>query len=130
MKLLKRNEIPVSLLPGRVIQSAIGKQAVSSSAKMTVGFAHYSSESGPMEPHQHAEEVCYIVDARNGWFRYGPGPKELSTPVHLEAGVILHNPELEWHVFEFGEGGYVDIIFFYGQVENIRPEEIKFTKEA
>jgi hypothetical protein len=38
---------------------------------MTVGFAHYSDESGPMEPHHHAEETIYIVDARNGYIRPG-----------------------------------------------------------
>lgn len=51
-------------MPGRVIQTAIGKDGFSKSLKMTVGFARYSAESGPM---------------------------------------------LEWHVFEYAEGGYVDI---------------------
>ena len=33
--------------------------------------------------------------------------------VTLEPGMTLHFPENEWHVFEFAEGGHVDIIFFY-----------------
>ena len=37
----------------------------------------------------------------------------------------LHFPELEWHVFEWDEGGYVDALFIYGQVDNIRPDQIK-----
>jgi hypothetical protein len=123
MKLLKREDLIHETLPGRVIQKAVGKDAPSASGKMTVGFARYSAESGPMTPHQHAEEVCYIVDAQDGWFRYGPGPDQLSEPVPLAAGMVLHNPPLEWHVFEYGEGGFVDIIFIYGQVDNIRPEE-------
>jgi hypothetical protein len=44
--------------------------------------------------------------------------------VILEAGMVLHFDPLEWHVFEFEADGYVDIIFFYGQVTNIRPEEM------
>ena len=42
----------------------------------------------------------------------------------LEPGMTLYFDELEWHVFGYDLGGYVDIIFFYGQVNNIRPEEI------
>ncbi|WP_256364494.1 hypothetical protein [Paenibacillus sp. 32O-W] len=38
--------------------------------------------------------------------------------------MILHFPELEWYVFEYDEVGYVDIVFIYGQVTRIRPEEI------
>lgn len=91
---------------------------------MTMGFAHYSAASGPMEPHHHAEETVYIIDARDGWVRWGHQKDQLGEPVRLEPGMTLHIPELEWHVFEYGEGGYIDITFFYGQVDNIQPEEI------
>lgn len=128
MRLLERSELSPEHLPGRVIQKAVGKDGPSVSSRMSIGFAHYSSESGPMEPHQHAEEVCYILDAKNGWFRYGPAPELLGEPLQLKAGMVLHNPALEWHVFQYGEGGFVDIIFIYGQVDNIRPEEIKGLK--
>lgn len=123
MIVLKRDDLSSEMLPGRMIQKAVGKDGPSESAKMTVGFAHYSAESGPMAPHHHAEEVCYIVDAENGWIRCGESPDALGEKVMLEAGMVLHNPPLEWHVFEYGEGGFVDIIFIYGQVDNIRPEE-------
>jgi len=33
--------------------------------------------------------------------------------------MTLHFPESEWHVFEFDEGGHVEIIFFYSQSEEI-----------
>lgn len=123
MNYFKREALESESLPGRMIQKAVGKDGFSTSGKMTVGFARYSAESGPMEPHHHAEEVCYIVDAKDGWVRYGLAPDQLDIRVDLEAGMTLHNPPMEWHVFEYGEGGFVDIIFIYGQVNNIRPEE-------
>ena len=124
MRYFGRDEIERVMLPGRVIQTAVGKDGYSKSQGMTVGFAHYSAESGPMEPHHHAEEVVYIVDAKDGWIRYGSGKDRLGDPVPLKAGMVLHNPPLEWHVFEYAEGGYVDIVFVYGQVDRIRPEEM------
>ena len=124
MESFRRNDLEKVMLPGRIIQTAVGKDGFAKSGKMTVGFAHYSAESGPMEPHNHAEEVVYVVDAKDGWVRYGTEKDKLGDPVPLESGMVLHNPPLEWHVFEYEAGGHVDIIFFYGQVENIRPEEI------
>ena len=125
MKLIKRDEIQKEILPGRAIQKVIGKDGASKSEKMTMGFAYYSDESGPMEPHHHAEEIVYILSSENGWVRRGESPEMLGDPVMLEPGMTLHFPPLEWHVFEFEPGGHVDIIFFYGQVDNIRPEEIE-----
>jgi hypothetical protein len=120
---MTRDDLDVVRLPGRAIQSAVGKNAFSESRAMTVGFGRYSAESGPMEPHQHAEEVVYVVDAKDAWTRFGPEKDDLSEPVPLEAGMILHNPPLEWHVYGYDEGGYADLLFIYGQVDNIRPEE-------
>jgi hypothetical protein len=91
---------------------------------MTMGFAYYSDESAPMEPHHHAEEICYVLDARGGWVRFGGSREELSDRAPIVGGMSLHIAELEWHVFEYDEGGFVDILFFYGQVENIRPEDM------
>ena len=90
-----------------------------------MGYARYSQESGPMEPHQHAEEVVYILSSKDGYVREGHHPHQLGEQIPLESGMTLHVPELEWHVFEFDPGGHVDIIFIYGQVDNIRPEEIQ-----
>ncbi|MBB6454599.1 mannose-6-phosphate isomerase-like protein (cupin superfamily) [Salirhabdus euzebyi] len=124
MKYVSRSNIKPNPLPGRVIQSAVGKNSAVDSNKMSVGFANYSEQSGPMEPHHHAEETVYIIESNKGYVRYGDAKDNLGERIPLEAGMLLHFPELEWHVFEYDEGGSVDIMFIYGQVENIRPEEI------
>jgi len=125
MDSFKRDDVKKVALPGRVIQNAVGKNAFCESANMSVGFAHYSIESGVMEPHHHAEETIYVVDAVDGWVRYGSQKDNLGEKIKLESGMLLHFPEFEWHAFGFGEGGFVDIIFIYGQVDNNRPEDKK-----
>lgn len=121
MKVTKRRDVGKRLLPGRVIQIVVGKDdAVSASGAITMGFAHYSAESGKMEPHRHAEEVVLVLRANDGWARYGgfgDKPDEMGEPFPLEKEMVLHIPESEWHVFGFREGGYVDIAFFYGQAD-------------
>ena len=82
------------VLPGRVIQKALGKDGLSKSEKMTVGFGRYSAESGPIESRSHAKEVVCIIDAKDGWVRYGPARGELGGRLPLEAGMVLHNPLL------------------------------------
>lgn len=124
MRVLHRNEIAKEALPGRVLQRAIGKGAASDSGKMTIAFAHYSAESGPMEPHQHAEETVYIIAAKDGWIRKGPSKTDLPEKVLVSAGTVLHFAEMEWHVFEHAAGGFIDALCIYGQVDNIRPEDI------
>ena len=121
----RRAEVPVVRLPGREIQRIIGKEAFIASGRMTVGTAHYSDDAGPMAPHHHAEECIVVLDARAARVRYGPAPDDLPTVVPLEAGLVLHFPELEWHVFEWDSGGHADCIVIYGQVDNIRPEDIQ-----
>lgn len=125
MKTINRSDLPKEFLPGRMIQKAVGKGTFSESGKMTMGYALYSDKSGPMEPHHHAEEIVHIIGSENGWVRIGSHKDKLGDAIPLEAGMTLHFPPLEWHVFEFDPGGHVDIIFFYGQVDNIRPEEMK-----
>ena len=125
MIILERNSLEKISLPGRAIQKAVGKDSFSSSVKMTMGFSNYSAASGPMEPHQHAEEIVYILKSEQGWIRQGPAADKLGERLMLKEGMTCHIPELEWHVFEFDEGGSIDIIYFYGQVDNIRPEDMK-----
>lgn len=124
MKVFVQEDLKKENLPGRCIRKAVGKDGYSPSGKMTMGFARYSAESGPMEPHQHAEEILYITDARDGWIRSGKGKDSLGEKLYLQGGMVLHVPELEWHVFGYDGDGFVDAVFFYGQVDNIRPEEI------
>jgi hypothetical protein len=119
MIVVKRDEVERKALPGRMIQLVVGtKDAVSSSEVMTMGFATYSSASGPMEPHHHVEEIVYVLRAEKGWVRHGgagAAPDELGAPIPLSEGMILHIPDQEWHVFEYDEGGFIEIVFFYAQ---------------
>jgi len=130
MRLFRREDLEKVQLPGRVIQKAVGKDSFSQSMRMTMGFARHSGWSGRGEPHRHAEEVAYILSTKDGWVRYGASPDHLGSPVALEAGMTLHFAEMEWHAFELGAGGHVDAIFFYGQVDNIRPEDITKSQET
>ncbi|OGO28465.1 MAG: hypothetical protein A2W33_00115 [Chloroflexi bacterium RBG_16_52_11] len=123
MNIIQRGQIPTLDLAGRKIQTLAGKGAFSPSTKMTMGFARYSDDSGPMEPHQHAEEICYVLSAKDCWVEKGDAPDRLGEPFPLEAGLTMHIPPLEWHVFRWEAGGHLDIIFFYGQVDHIRPED-------
>jgi hypothetical protein len=117
MKLVNRKDITKKPLPGRVIQLVTGQSgAVSQSDVITMGFARYSAESGPMDPHRHVEEIVYILESEAGYTRhggFGDTPNELGARIALEPGMTLHFPAKEWHVFEFDEGGHVEIIFFY-----------------
>jgi mannose-6-phosphate isomerase-like protein (cupin superfamily) len=121
LKIVKQEKIEKRFLPGRVIQLAVGdNNATSMSKTMTMGFAHYSDESGPMTPHRHAEEIVYVIDSNNGYFRFGGKDvvtDKLGSRVLLEPGMILHIPAQEWHVFEYDAGGSIEIIFFYGQAD-------------
>ncbi len=130
METARRAEVPVVRLPGRDIQRIIGKEAFLASGRMTVGTARYSDDAGPMAPHQHAEECIVVLEARAARVRYGPTPDDLPTVIDLEAGRVLHIPELEWHVFEWDSGGYADCLVIYGQVDNIRPEDIQQAEAA
>lgn len=121
----KKENLSGQMLPGREIWKAVGKDGPMVSTKMTIGFADYSEAAGPMEPHHHAEETVFIVEAEKGSYRCGPSPESLGESRPLKAGMLIHFDELEWHVFEYESGGYVRIIFIYGQVERIRPEEIE-----
>lgn len=124
MKLITEETPKKTVFPGRIVYKCVGKDAVSKSDKMTMGYAKYCEEVGPMEPHHHAEELIYVVEAKDAWVRFGEAKDELGDKHMLEPGMILHFEELEWHVFEYNSGGFLDVLYFYGQTENIRPEEI------
>ena len=117
MKFAKREDIPTKPLPGRALQLLTGQEgAVFHSDVITMGYAHYSIESGPMSPHRHAEEIVVILDSDRAWTRYGgfgDAPDEMGESYPLTQGMILHIPADEWHVFGFEEGGSLDIMFFY-----------------
>lgn len=125
MILMRKEEQTSQVLPGRIITKAVGKGSPCESERMTVGYADYCEEAGPMEPHNHAEETVYIIFSEKGYVRYGDTKDSLGDRIPIEAGMLIHFAPLEWHVFEFDEGGRIEIIFIYGQVDNIRPEENK-----
>ena len=122
MNILERRQLSPEALKGRAIQKAIGSDGRSASKKMTVGYAKYADAYGPMDPHRHAEETVYVISSDRGWVRYGKAEEALTETVPLQGGELLHIPEGEWHVFQHEPGGHVDILFIYGQVDNIRPE--------
>ncbi|MCL4466981.1 MAG: hypothetical protein M1401_17715 [Chloroflexi bacterium] len=66
MELVAREAVAGQVLPGRAVQKVVGKNSVIASGRMTMGFARYSAEAGPMEPHQHAEETVYVIAAQDG----------------------------------------------------------------
>lgn len=123
MEYLKREHIFKNELPGRVVQNAVGRESALSSEKMTVSYCHYSAASGPMEPHRHAEESVVVLDCRDAYVRYGSAEDSLEHKVELSRGDLMHFPEMEWHVFGYQEGGFLDALCIYGQVTDIRPEE-------
>lgn len=128
MRIIRKHEEKSEVLPGRIITKAVGKGNPSESARMTVGYADYCVEAGPMSPHNHAEEVVFIIKSDKGYVRFGAEEDKLGERIPLEAGMLLHFPPLEWHVFEYDQGGRVEIIFIYGQVDHIRPEEVNLNQ--
>jgi mannose-6-phosphate isomerase-like protein (cupin superfamily) len=125
MVILEKEKLEQVMLPGRVIAKAVGAGSASESARMTVGFADYHAAAGPMEPHNHAEETVYVICSDRGYVRFGDEKDRLGGRIPLRAGMLLHIPAWEWHVFEYDEGGRVEILFIYGQADDIRPEEKK-----
>lgn len=125
MKIINKDEITTEALPGRGLKRAIGKNSTCDSKKMTVGYALYSTDYGLMEPHQHAEETVIITQADGGSVSWGKDKHNLEFTQELKSGMILHIPENEWHVFNYKENGFVEIIFIYGDTNNLRPEDKK-----
>ena len=124
MEFVTREEIHKNELPGRVVQNAVGRSSAVASEKMTVSFCRYSAQSGPMAPHNHAEESVVVLGCKDAFVRWGSGPENLEHIRYLKTGDLMHFPELEWHVFGYDQGGWLDALCIYGQVTNIRPEEI------
>lgn len=124
MRIVEREDIKKDMLPGRILAKTVGKDSAIDSKKMTVSYVTYSPVSGPLEPHNHAEETVVILDCKNGWVRRGPSKENLNEKYMLQKGTVIYFDELEWHVFGYGEDGYIDALCIYGQVDHIRPEEI------
>lgn len=122
MHIFNLDEIPTTNLKGRTLRNAVGANAYSPSRKMTVTYAKYSHASGPMDPHQHAEETVYIMKSVKGYFAYGDAANNLTHEIPLHPGMVLHVGEGEWHVFKYVDDGEIEALCIYGQVDNLRPE--------
>jgi len=125
MRSIRRADTPIDPLPGRGIRRFVGRKSSLDSEEMTVGTALYADEFGPMTPHNHAEETVYVLEAERAWVRWGSSPDDLPNRIDLEPGVVINTPEWEWHIFEWEPGGHLEILFTYGQVDNIRPEDME-----
>lgn len=92
MDFIKRDDIKKNALPGRVVQNAVGHNSAVLSEKMTVSFCHYSAESGPMEPHNHAEESVVVLSCKDAYVKWGSGKDSLEHTVELHEGDLMHFP--------------------------------------
>ncbi|WP_295764434.1 hypothetical protein [uncultured Oscillibacter sp.] len=117
MNYVERKGVEEILLPGRFMQKVVGDTGDGyriPSDIMHVGYCRYCGEAGPMEPHMHAEETVQILRADRAWVRYGSSPDHLDHRLALEKDMTLQFAKREWHVFEYEEGGSLEILFIYG----------------
>ena len=115
--------LEITALPGRGIRKCVGLDGAIKSDQMSFGRTLFSPQYGAMEPHCHAEETIYVLDTIGGRVRFGATKDCADGNVMLKADMVLHFAPMEWHVFEFDDNeGYSDILFFYAQVDNLRPE--------
>lgn len=117
-------ELDQCVLPGRAIRKCVGGDGKIHSEEMSFGRTMFSPKYDVMKPHCHAEEIIYVLDTKGGYVQFGETEECLGGRVKLRPDMVLHFAPMEWHVFTFEEeDGYSDILFFYSQVENLRPEE-------
>lgn len=117
MEIIARKDVTEAKLPGRFMQKIVGAAKdgyISDSNIFNIGYCRYCQEAGPMEPHMHAEETVQILSSDRAWIRYGPEKDNLSFKIPLEKDMTLHIPPREWHVFEYEDGGSLEILFIYG----------------
>lgn len=127
MRSARAIDVPIDPLPGRGIRRFVGRNSALDSEEMTVGTARYADAYGPMEPHHHAEETVYVLGADRAWVRWGPSAEDLPNRIDLQPGLVINTPAWEWHVFEWQPGGHLELLFIYGQVDHIRPEDTETT---
>ena len=70
---------------------------------MTFGRTMFTRKYGIMEPHCHAEEIIYVLEAKKAHFRYGATEECLDGDVIMESDHVYHIGVGEWHVFEFDD---------------------------
>lgn len=123
MRFIKKDEMVIKHCRARTIYAAIEQNGVFTSDKLMMGCARFDKSLGDMIPHTHAEEGMYIIDAAKAYARFGSSPDTLGDRVPLVPGMIMWAAEGEWHVFEFDDGGFLDIVFCLENDKNFkRPE--------
>ena len=115
------NKIESAMLPGRTLRDAVGKNGPIVTTGLRVCVCVYSEEAGPMEPHRHIEEACYVTRSDRAWVRYGSTKDCLDGKELLTPGMLIHFPDWEWHVFEYEKGGMLELVCFYGSTEDRTP---------
>lgn len=116
MKIIKKEEAPAKKLQGRYATRIVGKtdDYYYRSDKMHFGHCLYIEDAGEMEPHAHAEECMYILDCRDARIYSGPAEDDMPEQAELAPGMVISMPAGEWHVFRYGRGGFVEILYCYG----------------
>ena len=116
MKIIKQGEAPTQKLPGRYATRVVGKTDDYYYHSDTLHFGHclYNESVGPMEPHAHAEECMYILGCKDACIYSGPAKDDMPDCAELAPGMVISMPGGEWHVFRYGAGGFVEILYCYG----------------
>lgn len=127
MDFIKKEELPQKVIPGRKVWTAFGVGGLFESNSMTFGYGRFSPEYGTAEPHNHSEELVYVVDCNTAYVRFGSSKNNLGEKIYLHSGETVHFQNLEWHVLGYDDtkNGFLDVVYFYPTAKNIRPEDNK-----
>ena len=121
MKIINKGEAPTQKLQGRYATRIVGKTDDYYYHSDTLHFGHclFRGDTGPMTPHAHAEECMYILDCKDAWILSGPSQDDMPDRAELEPGMVISMPAAEWHVFRYKEGGFVEILYCYGDTTEL-----------
>lgn len=111
MNMITKEQSLVKHFNARTIYAVIEENGVFQSPGLTMGFARFGKEQGVMTPHIHVEEGMYVIDCANAYARWGDTEQTLGERHPVRPGMIMWAAEGEWHVFEFDDGGFLDIVF-------------------
>ncbi len=117
MELIVRKDVPEQLLPGRFMQKIVGKTEdgyLSDSRILNIGYCRYCAEAVPHgAPHaRRGDGADPLLRQSLGALRAQQGRPAQQDPVGK--GHDAPYPPREWHVFEYEEGGSLEILFIYG----------------
>ena len=122
MEFMEKQSAIVKHCRARTIYGMIEKGGIFQSPNMMMGFARFDKNLGEMIPHVHPEEGMFVIDCANAFARFGASEDSMGGRTAIKPGMIMWAAEGEWHVFEFGEGGFLDIVFCLPVGEIVRPE--------